>query len=163
MGDVNVNQSVQAISENTILQDNNRYLGVFDSGTWQRQLEEKGYDPKNIVASEDTIQNGIDYGTINDTSQAAIVAEKFIENNYNVRNQGYATLTAPATDYPVSFANNSVIEPIYNANSWQQQLKQKGYQPYEITMVEDNIASVRLAPSIDLVSYAESYIRRNGK
>ena len=162
-GAVDVGQNVRAVSENTVLLDNTQYLGTYEQGTWQRILEEKGYDPRSIAGSEGAINNAYVNGNVNNNAEAAALAERYIENRSEVQNLATGDLTQPDLNAVVSFQNNTVVEPIYNAASWQQQLASKGYRDYEIALVEDNLTKIRLAPGVDVVSYAESYIRRNAQ
>lgn len=146
-----------------MLLDNTQYLGTYEQGTWQRILEEKGYDPRSIAGSEGAINNAYVNGNVNNNAEAAALAERYIENRSEVQNLATGDLTQPDLNAVVSFQNNTVVEPIYNAASWQQQLASKGYRDYEIALVEDNLTKIRLAPGVDVVSYAESYIRRNAQ
>jgi hypothetical protein len=158
---VDVGRNVQALSESKVLLDSSQFLGVYEQGTWQRLLEEKGYDPRSISAAESAVDNAYSNNVIVNNSQAAVLAERYIEDRSKVENQATATLTQPDLNAVVSFQKNTVVEPAYNAAGWQQQLIAKGYRDYEIALVEENLTKIRLAPGVDIVSYAESYIRRN--
>ena len=160
-GAVSVGQNVQAISENTVLTNQNQYLGVFPTNTWQSALEQKGYSAAAITATNDVIVAALAAGVILNTAQAIAYAEKYIANSQSISGRQTPIYTTPASNYSVNFANTTSIQPVYNAQSWQQTLLAKGYQDYEISAVDNSLSNVNLSPEVDLVSYAERYILRN--
>ena len=162
IGAIDVGQNIQAISEQVTLDDNKKYIGVYDQGTWQRQLEEKGYDPKSISIAEHSVNVAINNGDVVDNSGAARLAESFIDAPSSVTNQTEVSLTAVEENYPISFTNQSVLTPNYNGSSWQQDLRSKGYTDSQIKGVEDSLVNVKLGSSVDVVSYAEKYIQSSG-
>ena len=95
------------------------------------------------------------------TAQAIAYAEKYIANSQSISGRQTPIYTTPASNYSVNFANTTSIQPVYNAQSWQQTLLAKGYQDYEISAVDNSLSNVNLSPEVDLVSYAERYILRN--
>jgi len=162
-GAVDVGRNAQAVSESKVLIDDAQFIGVYEQGTWQRTLEEKGYDPRSVTAAETAVNNAYASGTVSNNSQAAVLAERYIEDRTQVENQATGVLTQPNLNSAVSFQKNTVVEPIYNAASWQQQLIAKGYRDYEILLVEENLTKVRLAPGVDVAGYAENFIRRTNQ
>lgn len=160
-GAVDVGQNVSAVSEGQPLEDERKYLGVFNEGTWQRQLEEQGYDPRSIYQSENAVNTAINNGDVVDNSGAARLASSYIDNPQNVTNKTDVNLTAPEANYPVNFVNQSVLTPNYNGTSWESNLENKGYTQSQINEVKDSLDSIRLSSSVDLTDYAENYLRNS--
>jgi hypothetical protein len=158
-GAVDAGRETTVVTEGTELQDGRKYLGVFPEDTWQRQLEEQGYDPRSIIQAEKSVQVSIDNGDVIDNSGAARLGKQFIDAPQSVTNQTKVNLTSDDENYAVTFQNQSVLTPNYNGKSWESDLEQKGYNQTQISKVRESLNSTRLAPSVDLTVYAENYLR----
>ena len=159
-GAVDVGQNIQAVSENSILSDDRQYIGIYEQGTWQRQLEEKGYDPRSIAGAENATNTALLNNNVINNADAARYAEEYITGTNSSLSTANQYLTDPPTDSIVDLQDSTVVSPVYDAQTWQQNLLAKGYKSSDITLVENNLLNVKLAPSIDKTQYAETYLAR---
>jgi hypothetical protein len=157
-GSIDIGSTIQATSENNILPDNKQYLGVYEQGTWQRALEEKGNDVRDIAAAETVVTQAVADGVVANNADAQQFATRFIDNVNSIRAITDPKLTTPADNYPVTIADVQTIQPVYNSGSWQTSLTDKGYTDSEIAKVENALVNVNLSPSIDVAVWAERYI-----
>jgi hypothetical protein len=157
-GSIDIGSTIQATSENNILPDNKQYLGVYEQGTWQRALEEKGNDVRDIAAAETAVTQAVADGVVANNADAQQFATRFIDNVNSVRAITDPKLTTPADNYLVTIADVQTIQPVYNSGSWQTSLTDKGYTDSEIAKVENALVNVNLSPSIDVAVWAERYI-----
>ena len=159
-GAVSLNQTTQAVSEQTVLKDINQNFGVYASGSWQSSLEQRGYSAANITSAQNTVNAGIASGAIANNGQAIAFAIKYLNNPQSTSSIQAPVFTDPASNYAVSFSNSNAVQPVYNAQSWQQALLNKGYQSYEVAQADNNLSNVRLSPDVNVQIYAENYIKR---
>lgn len=160
-GIYDVSRPISATSESTALINNHQFLGVYPGGSWQYALEMRGHDQKNISAAETIITAALLAGDIVNSAQAILLAEKYIANPSSTKakyNTSY--FTTPASNYPVSLNKKNAIQPVYNAQDWQQTLQTKGYKDFEIAQAANSLDKVKLAPEVNRQEYAESYIQR---
>jgi hypothetical protein len=149
-----------AITENAILSNNNQYLGVYPTGSWQSVLEQQGYSTVNINMSQNAVNYALTNGLISNTAQAINLARQVIDNPSTVTSRIPTSFTPVAANYPVTFTNTSSIQPVYNASSWQQNLSDLGYADYEINQADNSLSNIRLSPEVDLQAYAIAFIER---
>jgi hypothetical protein len=162
-GAVAIGTNVFASSENTILDDDRKYLGTYESGTWQRALEEKGYRQQDITIAEDYINQGILTNELNITNNgiAQIEAEKYLRNPVKYSQGTDPVYLSTATDFAVNTQTLNNLEPIYNARGWQQQLLDKGYTIEMVSFAESTLSRVRISSSVDIAAVAEDIIIKN--
>lgn len=150
-----------ATTDGTILGNNQQYIGVYETGTWQRALEEKGYDPRNINIAADYINQGISDGTLSYVTNNAIaqqVAEQFLSDPVAVNQYTNPVYAASPTDYTVNPANLTSTNPVYNAASWQLQLTSEGYTQDQINYAQTQLNELNLSDSVDVATTAKALI-----
>ncbi len=145
-------------SEGQTLTDARENIGIFSENTWERSLEEKGYAVENINAAQNYINQSITDGQsgLNDRSLAQAEAERWL--NKPAVNVSVSPYIAAPTNYPISIAGTSVVEPSLNSNTWQNQLKTKGYNDYQIQYASDRLATIKLSSGTDVTNAAENLI-----
>lgn len=160
-GSVDVGLNIRARSENIELDDDRKYLGIYEQGTWQRALEEKGYDPEHIAVANDYITQGIANGELNVPNNAVAQreAEKFLRDPVKYSQDAEPVYVSSSTNAIVNTNNLNVLEPVYNADNWQAVLLAKGYNDYDIRYAESRLAAIRIAPGADIVVIAENLIQ----
>lgn len=146
------------VSERVILDDNRQYFGIYPSGSWQRALEDQGYDPRDIESTEPFITAASDAGEINNNSEALSLAINYI-NNTKDNNETVKTINNIIQNDIVSFSNQ---DPAYKADSWQQELKDKGYLDEDIKYASFKLSElvIRLDENESLTPIAEEIIKR---
>lgn len=160
LAQIAANPITGAITENTVLQNSNQYLGVYPVGTWQSAMEQQGYSTVNINMSQRAVNYALTNGLISNTAQAINLARQVIDSPSRVSSSIPLGYTPVAANYPVTFANTSSIQPVYNASSWQQNLSDMGYADYEINQADNSLSNIRLSPEVDVEAYAMAFIER---
>lgn len=162
-GAVAIGTNVFAASENTILDDNQKYLGTYEIGTWQRALEEKGYGQQNIALAEDYINQKIltNELTITNNGIAQIEAERYLKNPVKYSQGTDPVYSATPTNFSANAGNLNSVEPIYSAQAWQAQLYDKGYTPEMVSFAESKLARIRISSSVNIAAVAEDIIIKN--
>ena len=159
-----VNRQIVGISENDTLFDQRQFIGVFEKNTWQRALEEKGYDPRNINIAAEYIDQGIRSGELSYVTNDAIaqkVAEKFLSDPIAVNQYSAPVYAARNNNFNIPAGSLTSYEPVYEAESWQATLATKGYTPTQIAYAAQQLSKIRLAPGTDIAIIAENIIKQS--
>lgn len=145
-------------SEGQTLTDARENIGIFLENTWERSLEEKGYAVENINAAQNYINQSIDNGQseLNNRASAQAAAERWL--NKPATNVDVSPFIASPPNFPISIVGTSVVEPSLNSNTWQNQLKTKGYNDYQIQYASNKLSSIKLSPGTDVTNAAENLI-----
>jgi len=162
IGEITIDQSIRppVTSEDEILLDPRQSLGVFGSQTWERSLEEKGYSIENINAAQNYINQLLSAGQLSFANKGEVLAasERFLTNPSNTTNFEILPFSLPPINFSTSIAGTSVVEASLNSNTWQSQLKDRGYNDFQIQYASDKLSDISLSEGIDVAAAAENLI-----
>jgi hypothetical protein len=146
---------------------------VFTDGSYQQALYYKGYTPEEIKAASDFVDTGTSvtnqvalsssFNASNPSVNKLTLAERFLADpekytNPNGVNYGQAAVIPAQID----FSNPaSPVNPIYNSNTWQNQLLLEGYTANDIAQASSQLAKINVSPGTDLTNIARNYILYN--
>lgn len=145
------------ISEGQTLDNRLRYFGNFPENSWQRSLEDQGYDPRQIVDAEDVVNNAVTLGYVNNNAEAQQLAREY----FNDRN-GSGYLLDTINNESQVFNAPDVSEPVYKAVNWEQALLEKGYGDADINYARNTLELMNLNLENDqkLTALAEDIVKR---
>jgi hypothetical protein len=146
---------------------------IYTSGSYQESLYNKGYNPSDITAASNYV-NTLSNEVTNNANLAGsrsvstpvdklTLAEQFLADpekytNPNGSNYGQA----PYIPAQIDFSNPaSPVNPIYNSNTWQQQLLSEGYTANDIAQASSQLSKINVSPGTDLTNIARNYILYN--
>lgn len=152
-----INSTSIAASEGNIISDDRRYFGTFPENSWQKTLEDQGYDPRQIIDAEDIVNQAITQGFVNNNSEALTLATDYF-NNPNQTNELIKTIN----DNAQIFNAPSDTEATYKAVNWQQDLRDKGYSDSDIVYANNTLQlmNLNLENESKLTLVAEDIIKR---
>lgn len=144
-------------TENNTLENNLRYFGNFPENSWQKSLEDQGYDPRQIIDAEDTVNQAVSLGYVNNNSDALQLAKSYF-NNQNDSNY----LLESINNESQNFRASSITEPVYKAVNWEQTLLDKGYSDIDINYARNTLQLMNLNLENDerLTALAEDIVKR---
>jgi len=144
-------------SENQDLPNDFRYFGNFPVNSWQKTLEDQGYDPRQIIEVEPLVNDAISQGYVNNNSEALQFASEYF-NNPNQSSEVLKTVTATAQ----TFTPPAATEASYKAVNWQQDLRSKGYSDSDINYANSTLQlmNLNLENENKLTLVAEDIIKR---
>lgn len=146
-----------AISEDNILSDDRRFFGNFPINSWQKTLEDQGYDPRQIIEVEDVVNQGVSQGFVNNNSDALELATEYF-NNKTLSNEKIKTINQNTN----VFNAPAISEATYKAVNWQQDLREKGYSNSDIEYANNTLQlmNLNLENESKLTAVAEDIIKR---
>jgi hypothetical protein len=151
-----VNTTIAA-TEGNILGDDRRFYGIFSDNSWQKTLEDQGYDPRQIVEVEGVVGQAISQGYVTNNAEALILATDYF-NNPNDTNELLKSINATAQVFNAPDAT----EATYKAVNWQQELRSKGYVESDINYANSilQMMNLNLENESKLTAVAEDIIKR---
>ena len=152
-----INNNVLATSEGTQLNDNRQFFGNFPTGSWQKTLEDQGYDPRQIIDAEELVNIGVSQGLVSNNADALLLATEYF-NNSKGSNETITTINNSIT----STITPSSTEATYKAVNWQQELQAKGYSDEDIKFASAKLdfMQLNLEDNTKLTLVAEDIINR---
>jgi len=146
-----------ASSENEILVDDERFFNNYPDNSWQKTLEDQGYDPRQIVDAEDVVNQAINQGFVTNNTQALGLARSYFNNPQNT-NELLKTINQNAQ----VFESSGTTEATYKAVNWQQELRDKGYSDTDISYANKTlqVMNLNLENENKLTAVAEDIIKR---
>lgn len=151
---------------NTPLQNNT----VYEAGSYQQSLLDRGYTQNQINAANQYIQTLpsdqiVKSGLVNSdnllTNKLAI-AQSYIDNPDNMAQLNLGKVNFGQPNYVEADINFSEpgnqVNPTYDSNSWQTQLASQGYSDNDINLAASHLSQLNIAPGTNLLPLAQDYI-----
>jgi hypothetical protein len=147
-----------AVSDQVLLPTPIQLNAVYNQGSWQNSLYQKGY-------SQDQISGAAKYVSsinLSPTTNVTQIAETYIQNSKSPKLEDYGVCVfgqPNKTPSKIDFSNvTASSQPTYNSQNWQYQLEQKGYNKSDINSAGIFLSQLKVAPGTDLSAIASNYI-----